>query len=93
MINNKGQTFLLALMVATVFVILALAFAPVIKQFGDEARNDTTDTQIGLNCSSDTLTKFDEANCVAIDMMNPYFVGFMIFAGIGAILAARFIGQ
>ena len=89
--NSKGQVFLLAIMVATIFIILALAFAPVIKQFADTARSDTTATSVGLNCSSADISKFDQANCVAVDMLNPYFTGFLIFGGIGAVLVAKYI--
>ena len=89
--NNHGQVFLLAIMIATVFVILALAFTPAIKNFSDDARNATTETQVGLDCSNSSISKFDQASCVAIDMFNPYFTGFLIFAGIGAVLVARYM--
>jgi len=89
--NNKaGLTFFVGLMIALVFIILALAFAPVLKQFTDIAMNDTTATTIGMNCSSTNLTNYETANCLFVDYQMPIFVIFLIFAA-GAIITARLI--
>lgn len=87
----KGQVFFVTMMIAIVFIILALAFAPVIKSFSDDARNSTTDTQVGLDCSNVSNSNFVKADCLFVDYMNPYFTGFLIFAA-GAIIAAKLIG-
>lgn len=87
----RGQVFFVTMMIALVFIILALAFSPVIKQFSDNARNQTTDTQVGLDCSNASISDFDRANCLFVDYMNPYFTGFLIFAA-GAIIVAKLIG-
>ena len=70
---------------------MALAFAPVIKEFTDDARNPSSDTNVGLDCDNDYISNFDKANCLFVDYMNPYFVGFLIFAA-GAIITAKLIG-
>jgi len=88
---KRGQVFLVTMMIAIVFIISALAFAPSIKQFTEEARNSTTETRIGLDCSNSSINDYDKANCVFVDYLNPYFVGFLIFLG-GAIIAAKAIG-
>ncbi len=88
--NKGGLAFFVTMMIAVVFIILALAFAPVIKQFADISMNDSTDTTVGLNCSSDLISDFDKANCTATDSFLPYFIGFLIFAG-GAIVAAKVV--
>ena len=90
-LNKKGQVFFLTLMIAIVFIISALAFAPAIKQFNDDARNSTTDERVGLDCSNSSISTFDKANCIAVDMFNPYFIGFLVFFA-GAIITAKVIG-
>ena len=86
--NKKGQVIFFTLMLAIVIIILALAFAPVIRQFVDEARQPSSDTQIGLDCNNPGISDFDKANCVAIDFYNPYFIGMLIGVA-GAIIGAR----
>ena len=88
--NKGGLAFFVTMMIAVVFIILALAFAPVIKQFADISMNASTDTTVGLDCSNASISDFDKANCTATDSLLPYFVGFLIFAG-GAIVAAKLV--
>jgi len=89
MTNNRGQMFFVTMMIAIVFIILALVFAPVIKEFTDNAMNDSTDTSVGLNCTG-TSDNFVIADCLFVDFQNPYFIGFVIFAA-GAIIGARLL--
>lgn len=91
MVGKKGQVFFLTMMIAVVFILFALAVAPAIKQFSDTAMNSTSATQVGLDCNNETISDFDKANCVAVDLYNPYFVGFLVFAA-GIIIAIRVIG-
>ena len=88
--NNKGQAVMVALMIGVVFIVLAMAFAPTLKIFSDNARNTTSETSVGLDCSNESISDWDKANCVATDSMMPYFVGFLIFAG-GAIITAKIL--
>jgi len=90
-LNRRGQTVFVAAMIAIVFIVLALAFAPAMKQFGDNARNVSSDTQVGLDCSNSSISNYDKASCNAVDLFNPYFMGFLVF-GAGAIIAARIVG-
>ena len=86
--NNRGQAFFVALMIGIVFLIFALATAPVIKQFSDDAMNSTDDTRVGLDCSNASIDTYTKVNCVAVDMFNPYFTGFLIVTGL-AYLGAK----
>ena len=90
--NTKGQAFLIALMIGVVFVIAALAFAPALKTNIDSARNVSSDTSVGLDCSNSSITNFDKASCVIVDLYNPYFIGFLVFIGIAIISAKLLIG-
>lgn len=75
---NKGGRIVLGLMLATVFVILAFALAPAIKETVDEARNTTTDTRIGLDCDNSSITDEAKAACVVTDLSLPYFIAVVI---------------
>lgn len=88
--DGKGQVVFVSLMIALVFIILALAFSPVLKEFTDDARNTTSETQVGLDCTNSSISDFDRANCLFVDYMNPLFVGFLIFAA-GAIAVGRLL--
>lgn len=89
-LNNKGQVYLVSIMIATIFIVFALAVAPTIKQFVDDARNPSTDSSVGLDCSNTSISKYDKATCIAVDTFNPYFVGFLVFAA-GLIITAKII--
>lgn len=89
--NKNGQVFFVAMMIGIVFILLALSFAPVIKEQTDIAMNSSTSTTVGLDCSNATISDYNKANCLFVDYMNPYFVGFLIFAA-GAIITAKVIG-
>lgn len=88
--NNRGQVAIFTLMLFIVIVILALAFSPVIKQITEEARSPTSDTALGLDCSNTSISDFQNAGCVSVDLLNPYFFwGLLGIAGI--IIGAKII--
>lgn len=89
-LDSKGQVALFAIMISVVIILLALAFAPAVKVFVDDARNSTSDTQLGLDCSNTSISDYDKAACVAVDSYNWYFFGFLI-AGAGAVIITRSI--
>ena len=89
--NKSGQVFLVSLMIAIVFIILGLAFSPSIKEFTDNARNQTNGDTVGLDCGNSSISNFDKGTCMFVDLYNPYFAGFLIFAA-GAIIFAKIIG-
>ena len=88
--NRSGQVFFVTLMIALCFIILALAFAPVIRDFIVNAQAPTSDTAVGLDCSNSSISSFDKASCLFVDAFNPYFIGFLIAAA-GAIIAAKLL--
>ena len=79
-----------AAMIAVVFIVFALAVSPTIKQFSDNAMNSSTTDRVGLDCNNATISKYDKASCVAVDLMNPYFIGFLIFFA-GVIITAKIV--
>lgn len=87
--NKQGQvTMLYTLMIAIVVILFAMAVAPTLKIFNDEARGPSTDTSVGLDCNNASISDYDKANCVALDLNFPFVIlGFMAVAGI--IIGAR----
>lgn len=85
--NKRGQAIIFLLMIGSVIIILALAFANPLKQVTDDARNTTSGDTLGLNCVNTTDT-FVEAACISTDIAMPYFIGFMI-AIAGAVIGAK----
>lgn len=82
--NTKGQVIFYSFMIAICVLILALAFAPIMKQFVDDARGD-------MDCTNaPDLTKFDQLACLAVDVQIFYFIGALIFM-CGSIIAARVV--
>ena len=81
--NNQGQVWFYALMVGTVIIILALAFAPGVKNITDDARSATN----GMNCSNVNNTDMVKSACIATDTISPLFIGFVLFLGGATILA------
>ena len=88
--GKHGQVIFYTLMLAVVIVILALEFAPVLKQFSDDARSANTNDSVGLDCQNTSISDYDKANCVAVDMFQPYFVAMLIGIA-GIIVGAKLV--
>ena len=88
--NSSGQAVFVSLMLAVVVVILALAFTTPMRQFVDDARGNSTDIQIGMNCTS-TTDKFVQAGCIVSDISPAYI--FIVLLGIAGVIAfAKWVG-
>lgn len=83
--NNKGQVVIFTLMLSIVIIILALAFAPVLKQSVEDARNPDS-----LDCSNTSISNFDKLGCLSTDASLFGFIGIAIFLA-GSIIGARVI--
>lgn len=92
-LNKKGQVFFFSLMLGIIILVLALALAGPVKDTIDSARNGTTDEgQLGLNCSSTTISNFDKGACIVSDLTIFHFIGGLVFIA-GAVLTARLVMQ
>lgn len=82
--NNRGQ-FFLTFMLAIVVIVLALAFAPVLNVFV----NDATDSN-NLDCTNTSISIFDKTTCIITDV-SPFgfIVGLIVLAG--GLIGARII--
>lgn len=88
--NTKGQTQIYAFMLGLLIVILALALAPSVTQFTNNARNSTSGDTLGLDCSNSSISNFDKATCIATDLNGLYFVGILIMIG-GVVVLSKII--
>lgn len=85
--NKKGITFFLTLMIGVCVIILALSFAPIVKDFNDNARNTTTwDGANGLDCSNVSITDFQSAACIGNDIITSSFIGILIAIGLAVMV-------
>jgi hypothetical protein len=77
-------------MVGLCIIILALALAKPVTDFSTTARNNTTATDLGLNCTDTTISNYNKGACVVTDLYSPYFIGILLFIG-GAILISKIV--
>lgn len=85
--NDKGQVFFFTFMVGLVVLILALAFAPGLREQVDTTRNSAN-----LDCGNDSISSFNKATCFVTDLNIFYFIGGLIFIT-GSIITAKIILQ
>ena len=91
--NNKAQVFFYSLMLGILIIIVALALAGPTKDIVDSARNETTDEgQLGLNCTSTTISNFDKGACIVSDLTIFHFIAGLIFIA-GAVITAKLMFQ
>lgn len=77
-------------MLSIAVLILALALAGPVKSFVDDARNVSTDTTIGMDCTNSSISNFDKGACIVSDLSIFYFIGGLIFVA-GAVLTAKIV--
>jgi len=81
--NKKGSIIFYSLMLGLTIIVLALALAPPIQDFTDDALSD-------LDCDSVSISQFDKAACVVVDLNLFYFAGSLLLIG-GVIVTAKII--
>ena len=81
-LNKRGQMFY-TIMLGLVVIIIALAIAPVVLSFVNDARAPTSDTAVGLDCGNSSISDYQKGQCVLTDLATPYFFfGLLAIAGI-----------
>ena len=79
MYNKKASTAIFGMMLGLTILILALAMAPIIQDFTNDARNESLGDTIGMDCENSSISSFDKAACVTSDLYLFYFIGSLIF--------------
>ena len=75
--NNHGQVALVSLMIGVIVVMLGLTFINPIKDVLDVVTG--TDQ---LDCANSTISDGQKMNCLATDLVLPYFIIVVIGVGI-----------
>ena len=77
------------IMLALTIIVLALALAPVVRDFTESARNESSGDTIGMNCST-TTDDFVKAGCIATDLSLFYLIGGLLVIA-GVVITSRII--
>lgn len=86
--NKSGSVILFGLMLGIVIIILALALAPVLQDTLNETMSPSEGDRFGLDCNNESISNFDKAGCLAVDLSFFYYIGALIFIG-GIVIASR----
>ena len=100
--NNKGQMFMVKLMLIVMSIMILTAFIPVLRTTMDTARH-----QDALNCKSNvnvcsTSTEIpcynssksaETTSCLALDIYLPYIILAVIMGGVMFLLAGDMMGM
>jgi hypothetical protein len=83
--NNKGQVFLVGLMLGIVGFMCAMVFINPLTDVIDEAR------AVGqLDCTNSSISDGKKATCLLVDITLPAFIGVVIGLA-GAYVTAKFV--
>ena len=81
-LGNKGQIFFYTFMMAIVVLVLAVALAYPLSQTVSDARGNSTEQSVGLDCANTTISNFQKGQCIITDLATPYFIiGLIAIAG------------
>lgn len=86
--NKKASVVIFTMMLGMIIMILALALAPVIIESTTSAMNPSNGDTYGLDCNNESISNFDRASCIAVDLSGFYFIGALIFIS-GLIITAK----
>jgi len=81
--NKQGSVMIYAIMVGILVILLALYLAPSVSQFTQTAMNSTDGDTYGLDCDNSSISNYDKATCVVVDLNLFYFIGALILIGGG----------
>ena len=83
--NNKASALFVGFMIMMTILVLVLGMAAPVKNFVDVARNATN-----MDCDNPTISNFDKAACVTIDMGTFYFIAGLIALAFAVFISRRF---
>jgi len=83
--NNQGSALFVGFMIMLTILVLTLGLAPHVKSFVDTSRNSTN-----MDCGNSSISNFDKAACVTIDMGTFYFIAGLIALAFAVFISRRF---
>ena len=89
-VGKRGATIIFSIMFAILIFVLILALTPALTQFVDISTIASTNNSVGLDCSNENISIFDDATCNAVQILNPLFIGVVIGLA-GLIIGARVV--
>lgn len=84
MMNKKGTTILVGIMLGILIIITALAFTPALKE-------QISNYRTSLGCSNDNLSVGETGTCILVDWLFPGFIGMCFMVGLSYLVAKRLI--
>ena len=81
MMNNKGQTMFIAIIVAC---MIFFAGAIMVNFFKD----DITSARTSMDCTNPTISDGSKLTCLGIDIVIPYFI-IVFLSAAGGLIASR----
>jgi hypothetical protein len=81
--NSKGQTAILGLMIGVFVFMMAMVFIDPLKDVISEARGTSQ-----LDCSNSSISDGTKATCLLVDIILPYFIA-VVLAIAGAWIGAK----
>ena len=83
--NNKGQVFLVGLMIGIIGFMAAMVFIDPIADVITEARSSSQ-----LDCSNSSISDGKKMTCLTVDLILPLFIGVCLGMA-GAYITAKFV--
>jgi len=83
--NNKGQVFLVGLMLGIIVFLMAMVFITPLSEVITEQRNATN-----LDCANPAISDGAKMTCLLVDITLPAFIGVVIGLA-GAYVTAKFV--
>lgn len=83
--NSKGQTAVLGLMIGVFVFMMAMVFIDPIKDVIAESRGTTQ-----LDCDNSSISDGNKATCLLVDLILPYFIA-VVLAVAGAWIGAKIL--
>jgi hypothetical protein len=84
-INKKGQTAVLGLMIGVFVFMLAMVFIDPLKDVISESRSVSQ-----LDCENSSISDGTKATCLVVDLILPYFIS-VVVAVAGAWIGAKIL--
>ena len=88
--NCGSATIIYGMMIGILVILLALYLAPAVSDFNKIAMNSTDGDTIGLDCDNSSISNYDKATCIVVDLNLFWFIGALLFIG-GAFFSIKII--
>lgn len=92
-LKKRGQVLFYTFMMGILIIVLAMAIAPTLNTVVQDARGNTTDTNLGMDCQNESITDYQKSQCILVDLVTPYFFFGLIGIALLVIGAKVILGE